>query len=91
MQAIEYVAPSTLDEALKALSNGNVRILAGGTDLIVQARENRRNVTKMVDVKNVKETTELTLGSDGSLRVGAADCLRGHLRERRRREEASRP
>jgi carbon-monoxide dehydrogenase medium subunit len=72
VQAIEYVAPSTLDEALKALSNGNVRILAGGTDLIVQARENRRNVTKMVDVKNVKETTELTLGSDGSLRVGAA-------------------
>ena len=72
MQAIEYVAPSTLDDAVKALSSGTVRILAGGTDLIVQARENRRNVTKMVDVKNVKETSELTLGSDGSLRVGAA-------------------
>jgi carbon-monoxide dehydrogenase medium subunit len=73
VKAIEYVAPSSLDEAVKALSNGKrARILAGGTDVIIQAREGRLDVDLMVDVKNVPETMELKLNSDGSLRVGAA-------------------
>jgi carbon-monoxide dehydrogenase medium subunit len=74
VKAIEYVAPASLDEAVKALaSNGaNARVLAGGTDVIIQAREGRKDVGVMVDVKNVPETMELKLASDGSLRVGAA-------------------
>jgi carbon-monoxide dehydrogenase medium subunit len=74
VQAIEYVAPRTLDDAIKALAKGgaDARVLAGGTDVIIQAREGRRNVALMVDVKQIAETTELTLAKDGSLRVGAA-------------------
>jgi carbon-monoxide dehydrogenase medium subunit len=74
LQAIEYLAPTSLDEAIKALaSHGeSARVLAGGTDVIIQAREGRRNVGVMVDVKHIAETTELTLASDGSLRIGAA-------------------
>ena len=74
MKAIEYVAPASLDEAVKALASHGAaaRVLAGGTDVIIQAREGRKDVGVMVDVKNVPETTELKLASDGSLRVGAA-------------------
>ena len=74
MQAIEYVAPASLDEAVRALASGGAkaRVLAGGTDVIIQAREGRRDVGVMVDVKNIPETMELALAPDGSLRVGAA-------------------
>jgi carbon-monoxide dehydrogenase medium subunit len=47
-------------------------VLAGGTDVIIQAREGRRNVAVMVDVKHVPEAMELKLAPDGSLRIGAA-------------------
>jgi CO/xanthine dehydrogenase FAD-binding subunit len=79
LQAIEYVAPASLDEAIKALETHGeaARVLAGGTDVIIQAREGRRNVGVMVDVKHVPETMELALAADGSLRVGAATpCAR---------------
>jgi CO/xanthine dehydrogenase FAD-binding subunit len=74
LQAIEYVAPASLDEAIKVLAShgASARVLAGGTDVIIQAREGRRNVGVMVDVKHIAETMELKLASDGSLRVGAA-------------------
>lgn len=79
MQAIEYLAPASLDEVIKILASRGAaaRVLAGGTDVIIQAREGRRNVGVMVDVKHVAETTELTLAADGSLRIGAATaCAR---------------
>ena len=40
MTDIQYVAPRTLDEAVKAFAaaKGAGRILAGGTDLLVQMR-----------------------------------------------------
>jgi carbon-monoxide dehydrogenase medium subunit len=74
LRALEYVAPASLDEAISTLAShgAQARVLAGGTDVIIQAREGRRDVGVMVDVKNIPETTELALAGDGSLRVGAA-------------------
>ena len=74
MRAIEYVAPASLDEAIQILTKHgeSARVLAGGTDVIIQAREGRRDVGVMVDVKHIAETMELSLAADGSLRVGAA-------------------
>jgi carbon-monoxide dehydrogenase medium subunit len=79
MQALEYVVPRTLDEAVSVLTKHGTaaRVLAGGTDLIIQAREGRRSVGVMVDVKSIPETTVLTLSADGALRIGAAvSCAR---------------
>ena len=36
-----YVAPASLDEALAALSKQRLRIVAGGTDLVVAARSGK--------------------------------------------------
>ena len=77
--AFDYVAPATLDEAVAVLGKhgASARVLAGGTDLIIQERERRRDVGIMVDVKAISELQELTVGADGSLRVGAAtSCAR---------------
>jgi carbon-monoxide dehydrogenase medium subunit len=79
LQAIEYVAPVSLDDAISALAThgARARVLAGGTDVIIQAREGRKDVGVMVDVKHVPETMELSLAADGALRVGAAvPCAR---------------
>ncbi len=72
--AFEYVAPASLDEALGVLKQHGkaARALAGGTDLIIQARERRRDVGVMVDVKAIPELTALTHANGGGLRIGAA-------------------
>jgi carbon-monoxide dehydrogenase medium subunit len=72
LRAIEYVAPASVAEAVKALGAPDARALAGGTDVIIQAREGRRNVSVMVDIKHVPEMNELKLSADGSLRIGAS-------------------
>lgn len=75
MYAQEYVAARTIDEAIAALQrNGGLsaRVLAGGTDVIVMARENRRKVDIMVDVKNIPELTDLRYDPAGGLTLGAA-------------------
>jgi CO/xanthine dehydrogenase FAD-binding subunit len=75
----DYMAPATLDAAIRALAEhgASARVLAGGTDLIIQERERRRTVGLMVDVKSIAELQELSFGPDGSLRVGAAvSCAR---------------
>lgn len=47
-------------------------MLSGGTDIIVQAREGRRNVAVLVDAKTIPEANDLRFHSDGSLHIGAA-------------------
>jgi carbon-monoxide dehydrogenase medium subunit len=89
VQALDYAAPRTLDEAISLLRSGGdtARVLAGGTDVIVQAREHRRNISLMVDVKHVAELSELTFTGDGGLKVGAAvPCQTIYSDERVRRE-----
>ena len=79
MKAFNYVAPKSIDEVTTLLSqNGSqVRILAGGTDLLAQMRENRRTVDTMVDVKQIPELNELTYDPVEGLTIGAAvSCLR---------------
>jgi carbon-monoxide dehydrogenase medium subunit len=89
VQALDYAAPQTLDEAISLLNNGGetARVLAGGTDVIVQAREHRRNISLMVDVKHIAELCELGFQPDGGLKVGAAvPCDTIYTDDRIRRE-----
>jgi xanthine dehydrogenase FAD-binding subunit len=79
VQAIEYAAPSTVTEAVQLLQRGgpSARVLAGGTDIIVMAREFRRDVSMMIDVKKIAELTEISYSPDRGLRLGAAaPCYR---------------
>ena len=73
MQAFDYIAPKNVDEAISLLAsqNGNAKILAGGTDLIVQLREGRRKAGLIIDVKHIPELTQITHDGNG-LRIGAA-------------------
>jgi CO/xanthine dehydrogenase FAD-binding subunit len=74
LKTIDYACPKTLDEAadLLAGSNGKVGILAGGTDVIVQLREGRRDLELLLDVKAVPELGELSYDPQKGAVVGAA-------------------
>ena len=74
MQAYEYIDAKTVSEAVALLDEKGeqARILAGGTDLIVQAREGRRTLDWMIDIKSIPEVNELAYDSDTGLTLGAA-------------------
>ena len=73
MKDFEYEAPATIQDAVALLSanNGKAKLLAGGTDIIVQLREGLRDADLVVDVKHIPELTEWSL-HDGGLSLGAA-------------------
>ena len=79
MKEFDYAAPATIAEAaaLFAARGDRARALAGGTDIIVQVRENRRDLDLLVDLKNIPEVNELSFDSTTGLRLGAAvPCYR---------------
>lgn len=67
-----YVFPDTIEEAVSVLnsSNGMARIIAGGTDLMLDIRGERHVVEKLVDLANIKELGRITQ-ENGDIRIGA--------------------
>jgi carbon-monoxide dehydrogenase medium subunit len=74
MTDIWYVAPTTLEEAIGAFAAAGsaARILAGGTDLLVQMRSGSVRPELIVDIKKIAEMTDIAETSDGGFRIGAA-------------------
>ena len=70
---MRYQAPKTLEQAIALLAgaNGKARLLAGGTDLLIQMRSGRADPELVVDIKAIAEMRSITLDA-GSYRVGAA-------------------
>ena len=84
MRAFEYVPAKTVAEATSLLAEkgDQAKPLAGGTDLIVMVRENRRQLERMVDIKDLPETNVLSYSPDTGLDLGAAVSLSYDLRGR---------
>ena len=70
---MRYEAPTTLAAAVSLLAEakGQARVLAGGTDLLIQMRAGRIEPRMVVDVKRIAEMTAIT-PENGGFRVGAA-------------------
>jgi len=79
LKDFDYAAPTALDEAVSLLAqhNGSAKILAGGTDIIVQLREGLKDADVVVDVKKIPELTELSYSAESGLSLGASvPCYR---------------
>lgn len=74
MQAFEYVETMSLDQAIALLAKDpdRSRPFAGGTDLLPQLREGRRQVGLVVDVKQIPELRSVVDDPERGLRIGAA-------------------
>ena len=74
MQEFDYVRVLSVSEVVALLSNGKNEtfILSGGTDLLVQLREGRKNAQLVVDIKAIPQVNELVIDPDDGLRIGSA-------------------
>jgi carbon-monoxide dehydrogenase medium subunit len=74
MTDIRYLSPATLDEAVLAFSAAGsaARILAWGTDLLVQMRAGSVKPGAIVDIKKISEMTAIEETAGGGFRIGAA-------------------
>ena len=73
MEQIQFASPTSIDEAVGLLADakGKARVLAGGSDLLVQMRSGLRRPGLIVDIKRIDEV--MTIAAEkGGFRVGAA-------------------
>lgn len=77
LQDVKYTRPASIQEAIRLLQEGGptARILAGGTDIIVMARERRRDTSVFVDIKAIPETMGINFDAASGLTLGAATPL----------------
>jgi carbon-monoxide dehydrogenase medium subunit len=68
----EYLAPTSLEEALAMLQErqGQARVIAGGTDLVIQLKSKEVTARCLVDISNLAELKGIEL-EDGFIRIGA--------------------
>ena len=74
MKDFQYTAPNTVEDATRLLSEhgSRAKILAGGTDIIVQLREGMCEADVVVDIKKIPELVQYQYASDSGLTLGAA-------------------
>ena len=70
---MQYATPNTVEDAVGLLAgaSGEARVLAGGTDLLVQMRSGMLEPDLVVDIKHIEETRTIT-AENGGFRIGAA-------------------
>lgn len=78
MKWFDYAAPASLGEAVGLLTaHPSARLLAGGTDLLVQLRAGRKETDLVVDIKRVPELNAIQYDAKAGLTLGAAvPCYR---------------
>lgn len=89
MKRFEYLAPTTLEEAaslLRERGDGG-KILAGGTDLLVQMKEAGLHPSYVVSLRRLSELRGISFSQSEGLRIGAMasmSTVEGHpvVRER---------
>jgi len=85
---MRYEAPGSLEGAVALLAEatGDARVLAGGTDLLVQMRADIVDPELIVDIKKIPETRAIT-EEKGGWRIGAA-VTGAELKEHARLQKA---
>ena len=78
MQNFEYLAPESLSEALSLLSRqaGNTIVMAGGTDLLPNMKNNGLRTERIIDLKRIPGLKSISYSEDDGLRIGALTTVR---------------
>jgi carbon-monoxide dehydrogenase medium subunit len=69
--SMDYMAPSTLEEAYRALDVEDALCLAGGQSLVALMNLGLIAPSRLVSLRRIPVLRGIDVGSDGSLRVGA--------------------
>jgi CO/xanthine dehydrogenase FAD-binding subunit len=76
-----YLAPRSVDEAcdLLAAHGKDVRLLAGGTDLLLQMRRRETTPAYVIGLKGMAELSGMRALADGGVAIGAMTTMRALL------------
>lgn len=74
-QAFEYFEPKTIQESVKLLDqyDGEAKVIAGGSDLLVQMKQETVNPKYLISINKIPKLNYLK--NNGSLHIGAATVL----------------
>jgi len=74
----EYAEPTTIEEAVSILTkyDGRARVIAGGTDLVVQMRQKAVKPERLVDITNIPGLDYIDYDMNQGLRIGALTSIR---------------
>ena len=74
MKWVEFASPNSVQEAVGLLAEkgDRAKMMAGGTDILVQLRAAQKNADVIVDVKNIPELNEISYDPKEGLTLGAA-------------------
>lgn len=77
MHDFAYIKPKTIAEAVDFLDKhgAETRILAGGTDLIIQLRNNEIQPSFLLDLKNMAQLQPAIQEKDGAVSISAAATM----------------
>ena len=70
MRAFDYVRPTTIDAAVKALADRDARCLAGGTNLLDLMKGYVEQPARLVDITHLP-LKDIEVSTDGRMRIGA--------------------
>lgn len=78
MNAFDYLEPKSMGEAVRLLTdyNSRARILAGGTDLLIQMEGGRHRPEAVIFVGRIPELRQIAWDPAEGLRIGATATLR---------------
>jgi aerobic carbon-monoxide dehydrogenase medium subunit len=78
MKNFGYVAPKSQLEAFKLLSRygEGTRVMAGGTDLLVELKNRDFRVKNIIDLKNISELSYIKYQANTGLQIGALTKVR---------------
>ncbi|MFL0246185.1 FAD binding domain-containing protein [Candidatus Clostridium stratigraminis] len=77
MQELQYFKPMCLNDALELLNKHgkDIRILAGGTDLIIALKDKLIVSPRILDIKAIDELKNISYSNEEGLTIGAAVSL----------------
>jgi carbon-monoxide dehydrogenase medium subunit len=73
LSKFDYMKPKTLQEAFVLMGeNPGIRLLAGGTDLMIVLRRNMELIEHLMDIKEIPETKRFEYNQGEGLYIGAS-------------------
>jgi CO/xanthine dehydrogenase FAD-binding subunit len=89
VRAFAYERPRRLDDAIALLEEygPDVRVLAGGTDLIIRLRDGTLRPQVVLDVKGIEDLDADIREVDGRVRFGALTTMTNIVRDERMRRD----
>jgi CO/xanthine dehydrogenase FAD-binding subunit len=71
MRGPEYARPTAVSDVAALLQHNRARVLAGGTDLVVQMRSGAATPARLVDLSGIPSLEEIGRLPDGAVQIGA--------------------